>query len=182
MWHCVSFLGVGLSLFACQVCYFGQSLPRHLADPEHLRRTLQANARGYRTVMIVQTIAMIILLLLSLDIGMRQWFVNCPTYKKPKIPAKLLLCSTIVVQLTIIALLAVFIREAINTGQPWQGDAWLHPWWVITVDGLMVCIPLGFIVVLDAAHRSSRLGSKEPEMAIQGPVVLTVVDNRPPPP
>jgi hypothetical protein len=119
---------VGFSLFAYGLWRTIQDDPWGYRTPEELQQILRTIARTDRNLMIVQALAMTILLALSLELGLRQLLANRPTdQKKPQVPARLLRYSTLVSQLTVVARLVVFVREAMPASGPWAGPIWLRP-------------------------------------------------------
>jgi hypothetical protein len=186
--HNIALSGVGASLSLCGLWRTFQGILSWFDDPDQLRKLVKTNARIDGGLMIVHVIAMVVLLVLSLEVGVRQILMKRPVGKKRTVYAKTLGACTVALQLTIIALLVVFLRQAMLLNQPWAGRIWLRPWWSMTMDGLMVLVPCSLATSLDVAISKSRLPRPEPEMAmqepqttIQEPVTLAVAEISPPP-
>jgi hypothetical protein len=179
-YHIAGLAGVVMSLFACGLWRVLQDDPWGYRTPEGLQQVLRTITRTDRNLMIVQSLAMTILLALSIELGFRQLLAKRPAdQKKPQVPAKLLRYSTLVLQLTVVALLVIFVREAMLASGPWAGPIWLRPWWSVTIDGLMVWVPLFLASVLDVAEYRRRLRELEIKAAMPTRMLsLSVLANR----
>jgi hypothetical protein len=132
--------------------------------------------------MATQAVCTFMLLVSLLGFGFTNLLTTSDLKERPKVPLQLLRYCMIALQVTAVLVLLAFIREALRTSRPWAGYVNLRPEWYITMDGLMVCVPMILVILLDSTDWYGRVLTQQSTTPMMEPIVLTVVDHRSPAP